>query len=248
MAKNKNFNFFTAPDIDIEMSFTEHLDELRQRIIISTVAFISSSFLSFIIVKPIIKALQTPAVGIKFLQMAPGEYFFTSVKVSFYCGLVLAIPFILYQIILFVFPGMTQEERKTILPLVCSSVVLFIIGLSFGYLILIPAALSFFINFGSDVVEPLWSLAQYFDFILLLLISTGLCFQLPIFQVILGVSGLISGAKMINAWKYVIVVSTILAAFLTPSTDPVTQLLMSSAFLLLYFFGAGLVLIFEKST
>ena len=116
----------------------------------------------------------------------------------------------------------------------------------FSYFFLVPAALNFFISYGSDVVEPFWSFDQYFDFIAVLLFATGLAFQVPAIQVVLGLLGVITGQKMLSYWKYVVVICTIVAAVITPSTDPITQLLLSSALLALYLGGSGFVILLEK--
>jgi sec-independent protein translocase protein TatC len=141
---------------------------------------------------------------------------------------------------------MTKNERKTILPVIVGSVLLFGFGILFGYLVLVPAALNFFINYGSEVVEPFWSFEQYFEFIIVLLFSTGIAFQLPVIQIMLGLLKIISGQTMLAAWRYVILGSTVVGAVLTPSVDPLTQLLMSSIVLFLYFGGVGVVLLLEK--
>ena len=124
--------------------------------------------------------------------------------------------------------------------------VLFFGGLAFSYFFLVPAALKFFISYGSEVVEPFWSFDQYFDFMAVLLFATGIAFQVPAVQVVLGLLGIISGQKMLSYWKYVVVICTVLAAVITPSTDPVTQLLMSSALLTLYLGGSGFVILLTK--
>lgn len=232
---------------DSEMSLSEHLEELRQRAFWSISSLIMSVIVCLISVKTIVKLLQEPATGIKFLQFAPGEYFFASLKVATYSGVLLSSPFIIYQIILFVLPGMTTDERKTILPIALSSLVLFLFGLVFGYLLIAPAALNFFINYGSEVVEPFWSFEQYFEFIIALLFSTAIAFQLPILQVLLGLLRIVSGNTMVSIWRYVILGSTIIGAILTPSVDPLTQIIMSSIVLVLYFGGASIVLLIDKS-
>ena len=232
---------------DSEMSLSEHLEELRQRTFWSIASLISCILVCLISVKNIVKVLQEPAIGIKFLQFAPGEYFFASLKVATYSGVLISSPFIIYQIILFILPGMTTGERKTILPITLSSVVLFVFGLIFGYLIIAPAALNFFINYGSEVVEPFWSFEQYFEFIIVLLFSTAIAFQIPIIQVMLGLLKIVSGKTMISVWRYVILASTVIGAVLTPSVDPLTQLIMSSIILFLYFGGSGIVLLIDKS-
>lgn len=232
---------------EAEMSLTEHLEEVRQRAFWSLSLLLITIISCVLTVNNIVKLLQEPATGIKFLQLAPGEYFFASLKVAVYTGFFISSPFIIYQIILFILPGMTRGERKTLLPVVVGSVILFIFGLACGYFFLAPAALNFFINYGSDVVEPFWSFEQYFEFILVLLFSTGLAFQLPVIQVVLGSLKIFSSRLMFSVWRYVILGSTIIGAILTPSVDPVTQIFMSSIIMVLYFGGAGLVYLIERS-
>jgi sec-independent protein translocase protein TatC len=232
---------------DAEMSLSDHLEELRQRAFWGVTSLVISIAFCIFNVKGIVKVLQEPALGIKFLQFAPGEYFFVSIKVAIYTGLMFSGPFLIYQIILFILPGMTGSERKNILPMVFGAVVLFVMGILFGYSVLVPAALNFFINYGTEVVEPFWSFEQYFEFILILLFSTGLAFQLPVIQIVLGALKIVSGETMLSAWRYVILCSTIIGAVLTPSVDPLTQILMSLVVILLYFFGVGSVLIIEKT-
>ena len=183
------------PD-DVEMSLFDHLEELRQRIFYSLIALVIGAVGCFLFVKPLVKLLEAPARGIKFLQLAPGEFFFVSLKVAGYSGLLVAIPVILYQIIQFILPGLTRRERRLILPVVAGSTVLFLAGLVFAYLLLIPAAVNFFMNYGEDVVEQLWSIDRYFEFVLLLLLSTGLAFQVPVIQILLGLLGIVSACLL----------------------------------------------------
>lgn len=246
LSNNKKTKMNKTIDRDIQMSIFEHLEELRYRAIKAMIFFIITTVISFTYVNEISFLLQQPAIGVKFLQLAPGEYFFSSLKISSYTGLTISSPFIIYQIVLFILPGLTVRETKFFLPILVSSILLFFIGIYFSYKILIPAALHFFINYGSNIVEPLWSFEQYFDFILILLISTGLAFQIPIIQVIIGLVGLVSSKQMIHSWKYIVLISTVISAILTPSTDPFTQLFLSLAILLLYFTGVFILIILNK--
>jgi sec-independent protein translocase protein TatC len=229
-----------APN-DVEMSLFDHLEELRQRIFYSLIAVVLCVIGCFVGVKQIVQVLEIPAKGVKFLQLAPGEYFFVSIKVAGYSGLLLASPYILYQIIQFVLPGLTRRERRLIGPVVLGSSVLFFLGLAFSYLALVPAALNFFISYGEDVVDQLWSIDKYFEFVLLLMFSTGLAFQIPIIQLLLGYLGIVSSRQMLSGWRAVILGAAVLGAILTPSTDPLTQSLLGGAVLGLYFGGIGLV-------
>jgi sec-independent protein translocase protein TatC len=231
---------------DVEMSLFDHLEELRQRIFYGLLASLGGVVLCFWKVNLIVSLLEKPAQGAKFLQLAPGEYFFVSIKVAGYSGLLVASPFILYQIIRFVLPGLTRKERRFLGPIVFGSTILFVLGLAFAYIALIPAALNFFIQYGGDVVEQLWSIDRYFEFVLLLLFSTGLAFQIPVIQILLGLIGIVSGKQMLSAWRAVLLGAMVLGAVLTPSTDPLTQSLLGGAVLLLYMGGTGLVLLLGK--
>jgi sec-independent protein translocase protein TatC len=126
------------------------------------------------------------------------------------------------------------------------SLVLFGLGLAFSYYTLVPAALNFFLHYSEEVLEPFWSFDQYFEFILVLFYSTGLAFQIPIIQILVGLLNIVSPTQMLGAWRYIILVATILGAILTPSTDPFTQLLLSLAILMLYFTGLVILFLLKK--
>ena len=246
MVTNSNFNFTNNSIITLELPFSEHIEELRQRIFIVFGIILLLTCFAFIEVKSLVKILELPITNVKFFQVSPGEYFISTIKISFYTGLLLSSPFIMSQLILFLLPGLTKRETKIILPLLLSSLVLFGLGLTFSYYTLIPAALNFFLNYSEEVLEPFWSFDQYFEFILVLFYSTGLAFQIPILQILIGLLNIVSPKQMLGAWRYIILISTILGAILTPSTDPLTQLLLSLAILLLYFSGLGILFLIKN--
>ena len=231
---------------DDEMALSEHIEEFSQRLVFCVFILVVAIIFCFTDVKEIVRIFQAPAVGVKFLQFAPGEYFFASVKIAAFCGILFSSPVVLYQILLYLIPGLTKKERDIILPVSLGSGVLFLVGLAFSYFFLVPAALKFFISYGAEVVEPFWSFDQYFDFVAVLLFATGLAFQVPAVQVVLGLLGIVTGEQMLSAWKYVIVICTIVAAVITPSTDPITQILLSVALLSLYLGGSGFVILLKK--
>ncbi|KAJ9548927.1 hypothetical protein OSB04_021470 [Centaurea solstitialis] len=233
---------------DKEMSIFDHLEELRDRIFVSVLAVGVAILGCFAYSKDLIMILEAPVrtQGVRFLQLAPGEFFFTTIKVSGYCGLLLGSPVILYEIIAFVLPGLTRSERRFLGPIVLGSSILFYAGIAFSYIVLTPAALNFFVNYAEGVVESLWSIDQYFEFILVLMFSTGLSFQVPVIQLLLGQVGLVSGNQMLSIWRYVVVGSVAAAAVVTPSTDPLTQMLLAGPLLGLYFGGAWTVKLIGK--
>ena len=147
----------------------------------------------------------------------------------------------------FILPGLKRSEQRLLAPIVFGSSLLFGVGLGFAYLVLIPATLGFFERYGADVVEQLWSIDQYFKFVLTLLLCTGLVFQVPVIQYLLGKLGLVSAKQMLENWRSVILGAAIVAAVLTPSTDPLTQILLALPVIGLYFGGAGLVALTTRS-
>ncbi|CAG9460479.1 unnamed protein product [Pedinophyceae sp. YPF-701] len=227
-------------DKDFEMPIWDHLDELRERVLLSGLAGLGAVALCFCFSKELVYFLEAPVAekGVKFLQLSPGEFFFTTIKVAGYTGLLLAAPTIFYQVVAYVVPGLTRSERKFLGPVLLGSTLLFLGGLAFSYEILTPAALNFFITFADGAVESLWSIDQYFDFVLVLMLSTGLSFQVPVVQVMLGSLGLVSSQQMLSLWRYVVVGATVAAAVLTPSTDPFTQMLLAVPLIGLYMGGA----------
>ena len=231
---------------ELKMPLVGHLEELRQRVLWSLIAILVGTLISFIFVKDLVQLLEAPASSIRFLQLAPGEFLFVSIKVAGYSGLTFTLPYIIYQFLKFIFPGLTQKEKKLIAPAVTCSAILFFIGLFFALSVLIPAALNFLVGYGSDVVEPLWSIEKYLDFVLLLMLSTGLAFQLPVLQFILGALGLVQWKQMLSGWRWVVMTAAIAGAVLTPSTDPITMLLLASAISCLFLIGVGMVAITEK--
>lgn len=246
MPANSNFNFTNSTTVILELPFSEHIEELRQRVFLLFWIILLLTSVAFIEVKSLVKILELPITSVKFFQVAPGEYFISTIKISFYTGLLFSSPFVIGQLILFLLPGLTKKETKIVLPLLLSSLILFGLGLAFSYYTLIPAALNFFLNYSEEVLEPFWSFDQYFEFILVLFYSTGLAFQIPIIQILVGLLNIVTAQQMLGAWRYIILLSTILGAILTPSTDPLTQLLLSFAILLLYLSGLGILFLIKN--
>ena len=246
MVKNIDFNFKNNTNLTLELPFSEHIEELRQRIFHMFWIILLLTIIAFLEVKFIVQILELPVTSVKFFQLSPGEYFASTVKISFYTGLLFSSPFLMSQIILFLLPGLTEKETRIIIPVLLSSLILFGLGLLFSYYTLIPAALNFFLSYSNQVIEPLWSFDQYFEFILIIFYSTGLAFQIPIIQVLLGLLNIVSVTQMLEIWRYVILGATIIGAILTPSTDPLTQILLSLAILLLYFSGLGILFLIKS--
>nr|YP_010170975.1 Sec-independent protein translocase component TatC [Chondria tumulosa]QSD57116.1 Sec-independent protein translocase component TatC [Chondria tumulosa] len=228
-----------------KMPILDHFIELRERLLISIFVFFLMSIVCLNFSKEITIILQQPALGIKFLQLAPGEYLFVSIKVGIYSAILISSPFTFYQILLFILPGLTKKESKYIIFILTGSVLLFFLGISFSYSILIPITLKFLIAYGSDIIEPIWSFEEYFNFIILFSFSTGISFQIPIIQLLLGITKILDYKIMLKSWKYIIFFATIIGAIVTPSTDPVTQVIMTLTIIVLYFSGIVTLKVFK---
>ena len=162
------------PD-DFAMPIWDHLDELRERVLLAALAAAVAVAGCFAFSKDLVVFLEAPVAdqGVRFLQLSPGEFFFTTLKVAGYAGLLLATPTVLYEVVAYVVPGLTRSERKLLAPIIFGSGILFYAGLVFSYEVLTPAALNFFVSYADGAVESLWSIDQYFEFVLVLMLSTG---------------------------------------------------------------------------
>ena len=179
---HKNNSLFMCEQGDDNMALSEHIDEFRQRLVFCLVLLLIFSLACFADVREIVKIFQAPATGVKFLQFSPGEYFFASFKIAAFCGILMSSPLFVYQIVLYLLPGLTKTERNIVVPLSLGSGALFFLGLLFSYFFLVPAALNFFILYGSEVVEPFWSLINILILLQFYFLQRDLPFKYPRFK------------------------------------------------------------------
>ena len=159
--------------------------------------------------------------------------FFVALKVSFFAAILLALPYILLQIWLFIAPGLYEHEKKMLLPFVIGGSVMFFLGVLFAYYIVTPFGFQFLITFGSFLYTPLINIEDYVGFFTKIMFGFGLAFELPVFAYFLGLLGLITDKDMIRFFKYAVIIIFVLAALLTPP-DVLTQLLMALPLIILY--------------
>lgn len=242
--KSSSLDNLKAPKI--YMGLNEHNQELRERIFHLFFLLIILLFLSLSQIKELTQFLQGAIDGIKFFQPSPDEYFFLSFKLSFSTALILESPIILIYGICYLFPGLLSREKFAFGSLLILSVTLFFAASIYTYKVIAPAALTFFFSFTKDILEPLWSFQQYVDFLWTLFLGSVYSFQIPTLQIVLGFIGLCSAKQCLSWVRYVLLISTILAAIITPSTDPLTQIIFTLAILILYFTGTLLLFTLEK--
>lgn len=224
-----------------------HLVELRKRLGISVAAIIIMSIVMWNfhdallawITQPLVDALvatskisKKAALGM-IVTRELSEAFFVAMKVSFFAGLLAALPIILAQIWLFIAPGLYHNEKKMMIPIVVGGTVMFLGGAAFAYYFVTPLGFAFFIEFGSATFVPMYNIGEYVEFFTKILFGFGLAFELPVICYFLALLGLIDDRMMTSFFRYAIVLIFIIAAILTPP-DVISQMLMAMPLILLY--------------
>jgi len=230
---------------DEKMPFTAHLEELRWRLIVSFIAVSIGFLLSYGFKETLFDILMRPLISVmghgdKMIFTNLPEAFFTYLKVSFLSGIMLASPVILYQIWVFIAPGLYHEERKLILPFVFLSTLFFVGGALFGYFVVFPYGFQFFLSFASENIQALPSMKEYLSFSSKLLLAFGIVFELPLFITLMARLGLVTPTFLKQNRKYAILLFFVGAAIITPP-DVITQIMMALPLMLLYelsIFGA----------
>jgi len=252
------------------MPLTEHLGELRKRIITSLVALLItfsicfgySEYLFRFIMFPLNYELDFSVKKMyfyfsqkdklqttKLVFLAPTEAFWMSIKLSFVSGLILALPVVFHQLWKFVSPGLMPKEKKYAIPFILTTTFLFVIGSFFCFFIVLPFALSFLLSYNTGgVLMPMLSVGQYVDFCLKFILAFGVVFELPVLIFFLTRFGIITTDTLAKHRRYSILLAFILAAFLTPTPDAFNQTLMAIPIVLLYEVGIWISKIFNKKT
>ncbi len=228
------------------MSVVDHLDELRNRLFRCLAYVIVGCGAGLILAKTIMRLLEAPAGNITFQALSLEEPILVFFKVAFYAGLVLASPFILWEISCFVAPGLTRKERKILTPIVIGSPLLFVLGGMFAYFCLLGPMLHFFGVFGAGVAPINQRLDFYISLVSSILLYMGLCFQLPIIIFALSFTGLVNSSMLVSVWRYAILAATIIAAIVTPDPTAISMLIVMAALISLYFLSILLLKIFGR--
>jgi len=242
---------------DKKLPFTAHLQELRQRLIKSLIAVIVGFGICFtfsekifrlltlplranlrlLIHKPYIEIVPKAHPVEKLVFLAPAEAFWMHIKVSIMAGVILALPFILYQIWKFISPGLLPSEKKYVGPFIVAGTGLFLIGDIFCFFVILPFAMGFLLTYKTESLTPMISVGSYIDFTLKFLLAFGAIFELPIVILFLTKLGVITPQVLSKNRKYAVLIAFILAAILTPTPDAFNQTLMAGPILILYEIG-----------
>lgn len=223
-----------------EMGFLDHLEELRWRIIYMFIGIVLGSIVVWIFKDPVMdEFLLRPAKanGMTLQNLRPFGQLYLYMQVALFGGIVISIPNILYQLWVFIAPGLYKHERRYVRWIVFFTSICFLAGVAFAYFVVLPSAFTFFVDFGTKQIENNISIDEYFNFILNLMLGAGLMFELPMLSYFLTRMSLLTPAFMRKYWRHSVVVILILASFLTPTPDPYNMLILASPLLLLYEFS-----------
>ncbi|HDI59129.1 MAG TPA: twin-arginine translocase subunit TatC [Desulfobacteraceae bacterium] len=225
-------------EVDDKVPFTEHLEELRHRLIVCFVAVGIGFAVCYAFKERLFEFLAAPLIGAmqegdKLVFTGLPEAFFTYLKIAFLAGCVLASPVIIYQFWMFVAPGLYRRERRVLGPIVGLSILFFVGGGVFGYLVVFPLGFQFFLSFATETIRPLPAMKEYLGFATKLLIAFGLAFELPLVITFMARLGLVSVDFLKKNRRYALLLFFVAAAILTPP-DVVSQILMALPLMLLY--------------
>jgi sec-independent protein translocase protein TatC len=215
-----------------EMTLVGHLGELRRRIVISILAVVAGTIVAYIYVDELMKFVTAPAGKLYF--MSPAEGFFAFLKLAVFAGVMLSLPIILWQVWAFVAPALTSGEKKWAFIMVPGAAILFFTGIAFAYLLVWPAAVKFFLGFGSESLQPMLSLGQYLSFLLSFILPFGIIFNLPLGLLVLAKMGIISSKFLAKQRRMMILVAFIVGGIITPTPDVFSQTMMAIPILVLY--------------
>ena len=233
---------------DNKLTFLGHLGELRQRLIKGVIAVVIASIISFVFFKPIFYYLILPAGDINLVYIEMTEMIGTIMKVCLTSGVILAMPYLTYQLLMFVSPALTRKEKKYVYFILPWIALMFVGGVAFGYFILIPPATRFLITFGSDIAVPQIKIGNYISIVSRLLLAIGLAFEMPVVTTFLARLGIITSKWLASKRKIAIISAFILAAIITPTFDPINQSLVAVPLIILYEMSIWLAKLVQRRT
>jgi len=233
---------------DRKLTVLEHVSEFRHRLVRSVIVVLVTTVISFIFAPQIFEILKSPAGGINLIYIEMTEMIGIYMKVSLAGGLMLAMPYLVYHLIMFVSPALTHREKKRVYLILPWIALMFIAGVVFAYFILVPPAVKFLVTFGSDIATPQIKIGNYISVVSRLLLAIGFVFEMPVITTFLARLGIITPKWLSDKRKPAIIVSFVLAAIITPTFDPVNQTLVAAPLIILYEISIWLAKLVQRKT
>lgn len=225
----------------VTMTFLEHLDELRIRLLRSLVYTAIGAAIAGIFWQQIFRIILRPTNLTNLTFLGPLDAFVVKFKLALYAGFVLAVPLIVYEILAFIIPAFTSSERRVALPIVILTVLLFYSGLVVGYYFILPPGTQWLLAQGGEVMKQMLTADKYLGYAFMFLAGVGASFETPIVVYILSKMGLVTPRSLLVNWRYALLIIALAAAILTPDWSPVTMVLFATPMIILYFLSILLV-------
>jgi sec-independent protein translocase protein TatC len=234
-----------------KMSFLEHLEELRQRLVRMAIALCVGFAICWGYREEIFAIMTAPLrkAGFKdqFIFTSPAEALLLYMKMAFFVGIFVASPYILWEIWAFIAPGLYRHEKMYAVPFVLFGSIFFVLGAAFGHYFLFPITFQFLGQFGGPDIRFMPKIDDYYSFYSWFLLGLGLVFQIPVIIFVLARIGLVTPRFLLKGWKWAVVLSFVIAAFITPTPDMVTQSALAIPMIALYFLGVGVAAFFGRA-
>lgn len=240
-----------SADAEIEMSFLEHLEELRWRIIYALIGIAIGTVIAWIFIDFFVDQillLPAKAANLKLQNLKPFGQLFIYFQVAIIIGFIFSVPNVFLQLWKFISPALKENEKKYITAIVIFTTLCFLSGVVFAYFVMLPMALKFAVQFGSTMIENNFSIDEYFSIILSVILGAGLVFELPMLSFFLSKIGILTPGIMRKYRRHSIIAILIFAAILTPGTDPVSQVILAIPLVILYEISILVSKIFQKKT
>jgi sec-independent protein translocase protein TatC len=245
------------PDLELEesadgkMSFLEHLDELRKRLMWAIAALFGGFLLALFFIDRIFGFIMRPLAatlpeGRKMIYTEPTEAFLLQLKVAALAGVVISAPAVMWQLWLFIAPGLYRREKRLALPFIVSTSLLFVAGAAFNHYVVFPIAFTFLGSFTKDYMEFMPRITPVFSLYSQLLLAFGIIFQMPVLVFTLARLGLVTAGFLWKNTKYAVLIIFVISAVITPTSDVVTQTLMAAPMLVLYVVSIAIAWVFGK--
>ena len=242
------------PELENEkmMTLLEHMLELKDHLVRMAIALVVCSAGTFVLAKKILEWLLLP------MNKYDGQYAIIAtrptttiglfMKISLFSGAIVAMPYLVYELLHYILPGLTRREKMALIWIVPGATLFFVGGAAFAYFVMVPAAIPFLLGFWSDLIEQNWMVDEYIPFVTGLVFWVGVSFETPLIMAFLSRMGVVTAKQLLAAWKFAVVAIAVLAAFITPTPDPFNMGLVMAPLITLYFFGVLLARFSQRKT
>jgi sec-independent protein translocase protein TatC len=228
-----------------KLSFLGHLAEIRSRLIKSVIALIVAIIIAFIFSNQIFHYLTLPVQGNQLIFIDMTEMLGVYMKVALAAGFIIAMPFIIFQMLLFVTPALTQKEKKFVFGVIPAVAFMFVAGVAFCYLVLLPPAIRFLFSFGTNIATPQIRIGSYIDVVTRLMFAMGCIFELPVATSFLARIGIVTSEWLAGKRKWAIILAFVIGAIITPTIDPLNQTLVAGPLIVIYEMSIWLAKLFQ---